>query len=227
MSSLHSTQEFTFDIDVEVDGGTLVIVASFTLQAIGVNPAQTLADISTSLSSTLSNYSGNFEAIASSFGSAFTSASELFERIAQSDKIRLALNANIDVDARLEMSFDSFQLSTSINELSASFTGSIWDEFDVSIGGVSINVTPFIQLYLEVENTAVPFDVVQNHSALSEFSFGGNFFGLVVVSVPGIPAAISLRALSQDITNTSSLEFELRLDIDLVPIKDSMYSIFS
>jgi hypothetical protein len=221
MSPLHLTQEFTFDIKVEVNGGALVIIASFTLQAIGVNPAQTLADISTSLSTTLSNSSGDFESIASSFGSAFDSAAELFAEIAQSDKIHLSLNANINVDARLELSFDSFQLSTSVNKLDASFTGSISDEFVLSIGNVSINVTPFVQLYLEVKNTAVPFDVVQNPSALSELSFGGNFIGLVVVRIPELPFAISLRALSQDITNTSSLEFELRLDIDLVPIKDS------
>jgi hypothetical protein len=117
------------------------------------------------------------------------------------------------------LSLDFFQLTTTVNRLDASFTGSISDEFVATVGGVSINVAPFIQLYLEVENTAVPFDVILNPSALSELSFGGNFTGLVVMSVPEIPASVSLQALSPDIVNCG-LVFELGLDIDLVPIED-------
>ena len=201
----------------------LVIVADFKLHALGVNPAQTLSDVSSALSQCLSATSGKFEEIASSFGSMFDSASEFLAGIAQSEKIQLSLNARIDFEVRLDLSVETVQLTSSINELNASFIALISDSYGVSIQDFNIDVTPSLQLRLQTENTATPFDLLQNPSALRELSFGGDFMGLVVVSIPKVPAEISLRALSQDITKASSLEFDLSLDIDLVPIKDSEY----
>jgi hypothetical protein len=209
------------DVNVDIVGSALVLSARFKLNVADVNPANTLSGVANSLKTTLLQSSADFQAYTSSFGSTFSSASEFLSDIAQSDKINLALNASIDIDARLDLSLDNVQLITLVNELKASFTGSMTDEYHVTIGGFEIFVTPYVQLHLQAENTDCPFDVVNNSNALSEFSFGGDFAGLVVVRMDGIPAAISLSASSEDITSADSLIFELRLDIDLLPIKNS------
>jgi hypothetical protein len=136
----------------------------------------------------------------------------------------MSLNANINVEVRLDLSLEKVQMTSSVKELSSSFVASISDSYDISIQDLSFHVTPRVELHLQTKNTATPFDLLQNPSALNEFSFGGSFVGLVVVGMEGVPVEISLRALSQDITNTSSLQFDLSLDIDLVPIKDGEYN---
>lgn len=201
-----------------------MLVAGFKLHAHGVNPAHTLSDISGALSRCLSGTSGKFEDIAKSFGNVFNSASDLLGDVAQSEKIHLSLNANIDIEVRLDLSLAEVQLTSTIKELSASFVASISDSYDISIEDFSFHVEPHVELHLQTENTATPFDLFQNPSDLTELSFGGYFSGLVLVGMEGVPVEISVRALSQDITNTSSLEFDLSLDLDLVPIKDGEYN---
>ena len=217
-------QEFTFDINVEVADGALIIKASFEMHAEGVNPAQTLSDVSTSLNELLSDSGNEFQSIASAFGPIFDSSAELFTSIAESDKITLLLNANLKVDVELSLSLDAIELSTSIKELDMAFMASITDTFDIAIGDSNVHVTPTVQLRLQAQNTALPFDVVQNPSALSEYSFSGDFEGTVVVGMDGVPAEISMRAYSPYLTQIDSLEFEVRLDINLVPIRASKCS---
>ena len=211
-----------FDLFVDVVDGTLVIAATFQLNAEGVNPAQTLSDISTSLSGLLAESGDQFESIASSFGGAFDSAAELFAGIAESDRITLLLNANLSAEVRLELSFEAIAFSTAIKELDMAFLARISDTFDVSIGDFGdLHITPSVQLRLQAENTATPFDVVQNPSAMKEFWFAGDFEGIINVAMDNVPAEISLRAYSPYLTNADNLEFEVRLDINLVPIQDS------
>ena len=89
-----------FDISVEVEDRTLVIDVTFELHAAGVNPLQTLGDISSSLSGLLSESGDQFGSIASTFGSTFDSAAELFNDIASDDRITLLLNADLATKVR-------------------------------------------------------------------------------------------------------------------------------
>ena len=197
--------------------GALILTASFEMHAEGVNPAQTLADVSTSLNSLLADSGDEFQSIASSF----ESSAELFASIADSNKITLLLDANLKAGVQLSLSFDAIDFSTSIDQLDMAFVASITDTFDIDVGGSNIQVAPTIQLRLQAQNTALPFDVVQTPSAVSEFSFSGDFEGIVVIGMDGVPAEISLRAYSPYLTQIDSLEFQVGLDIDLVPIRAS------
>ena len=221
---VYITQEFTFDINVEVADGALILTASFEMHAEGVNPAQTLADVSTSLNDLLLDSGDEFQSIASAFGPLFDSSADLFTSIAESDRITLLLNANLKADVQLSLSLDAIEFSTSIKELDMAFMASITDTFNIAIGDFNIHVTPTVQLRLQAQNAAIPFDVVQNPSAVSNFSFSGDFEGIVVVGIDGVPAEISLRAYSPYLTQIDSLEFQVRLDINLVPIRDSKCS---
>jgi hypothetical protein len=204
-----------------VEDGTLVIAVSFELHAIGVNPAQTLSDISTSLSDLLSDSGDQFTAITSSFGSAFDSAADLFTSIAEDDRITLLLNADLALEVRLALNFEAIQFSTTVSEMNMAFLARITDTFDIALGGFNIHVTPSVQLRLQAENTALPFDVVENPSALTQFQFSGDFEGVVTVGMDGVPAEISFRAYSPYLTNAEHLSFDVRLDINLLPIQTS------
>lgn len=170
-------QEFTYDHDIQFEDGTLIIIASFKLHATGVNPAQTVSDISRSLSGLLADSGDQFESIASSFGSSFDSVGELFTSIASDDRIFLSLNADLAAAARLELSFNAINVSTSIEEMSMSFLARIADTFVVNIGDFNMFVSPTIQLRLQAANTALPFDIVENPSALTQFQYSGDFEG--------------------------------------------------
>ena len=199
-----------------------MITGWFKLNAVGVNPANTLSDISTSLSGLLAKSGDQFESIASEFGSSFDSAAELFSSIAEDDRIILALNANLHAEVSLELSFSSLSFSTKINQLDMALLANITDTFDVTIGDFGdLHVNPSFQLRLQINNTATPFDVVQNPSALKEFWYMGDFDGIVNIAMDNIPAEISLRAYSPYLTRVDSLEFEVTLDINLLPIQES------
>jgi hypothetical protein len=169
----------------------------------------------------LSGSSARFNEVASTFGTAFSSASDFLARIAASDQIQLSLDANIDVDVQLDLSWParSVKLTTSVNDLRASISALISDELSISVAGLNVDVHPHIELNLFVENTATPFIITNGTSALSNFSFGGDFNGYVVVGLEGFPAELSLRAKSEDITNASSTVFEVQLEINLLLVK--------
>jgi hypothetical protein len=214
-------QGFVFDINVEVEDGALVIVAKFELHAIDVNPAQTLSDISTSLSNLLADSGNKFKSITDSLGSTFDSAADFFTSIAEDERITLLLNADLNVEARLALNFEAIQFSTKVKEMNMDFLAKITDTFDVELGNYAIHVTPSVQLRLQAENTALPFDVVQNPLAITQFDFSGDFEGIVLVGMDGFPAEISLRAYSPYLTRVDSIEFEVLLDIDLALMQTS------
>jgi hypothetical protein len=213
-------QEFVFEIFVDVVDGALVIDADFAINAQGVNPLQILGEVSSSIGGLLVGSGGKFNSIVSSFGSAFNSATQLFNSIATDERIALSLDANLNAKVRLELSFNDITFRTINNDLSMSLLARIKDTFDVNIGSFGeLHIIPSIQLQLQAENTATPFDMIQNPSALAECEFEG----IVTVNVDNIPMAISLIAHSTDLPNAAALDFEARLDIDLVPISDSEY----
>ena len=194
------------------------------LNAEGVNPLQTLSDISSALNGLLADSVEQFESIASSFGTTFESAAELFNGIAEDDRITLLLNAKLDVAARLELSNEEVSQSTMLNEAKTTLLAKMTDNFDVSIGGFGdVSIDPSIQLRLEVKNTATPFDLLEDQSGLGQISKTGYFQGIVNVGMDSVPTEISLRAYSPHLQDAASLEFDVRLDIDLVPIHDSEF----
>ena len=180
----------------------------------GVNPANTLSDISTSLSGLLADSGDQFVSIASEFGSAFESTEELFTSIA--DRITLSLNANFNVEASLELSVEAISFSTKINELKSDLLAVIVDAFDVTIVE-TLHITASVQLRLQAESTNSPLDP----STLEELLFSGDFEGVVNVALDYVPSEISLRAYSPFLTDAETLEFEAALDIDLLPIQES------
>ena len=135
-----------------------MIAAKFKLNAVGVNPSNTLSDISTSLSCLLADSGDQFQGIASEFGSAFDSAAELFTSIAEDERITLSLNANLDAEVGLELSFEAISFSTKINKLDMALLARISDTFDVPIGDFGdLHINPSVQLRLQINNTATPF----------------------------------------------------------------------
>lgn len=225
--SLIYSKEFVFDLEVDVIDGSLTVSAVFELNAEDVSPARLLNDVSASLSDLLTNSGTQFQSVVSTFESSFSSATELFTSIAENEKISLSLNANLNAHAMLELSFDAIEFSTIINKLDMAFLAKIYDTFDLAIGGFGdLHVTPAVQVRLQAENSAVPFDLVETPSALGEFQFSGDFNGNVNVNMDNIPAEIALSAYSPDITDLDSLDFDVRLDIDLRPIETSEYMSF-
>jgi hypothetical protein len=98
----------------------------------------------------------------------------------------------------------------------------ITDSFDIEVGGFGyLHVIPSVQLRLQVENLATPFDAVQNPSAFGDFWYAGDFKGSVNIGMDNVPADITLRAYSPYLLQADSLEFGVSLDVDLVPIRDS------
>jgi hypothetical protein len=225
---MNATQEFVFDFDVRAEDGSLVIYASFELKAEGIDPAQTLSDISTSLSVLLAGSSEQFKSVATSFGVSFNSAAELFASIAKDERITLLMNANINAEATLKLSFESISFATNFNDLNMALQAQITDSFDIEVGGFGyVHVTPSVQLRLQVENLATPFDAVQNPSAFEDFWYAGDFKGSVNIGMDNVPADITLRAYSPYLLQADSLEFGVSLDVDLVPIRDSECKPFS
>lgn len=221
------SKEFDFSLNVDVmEGGSLGVIAVFEVNAKEISPAQTLSDISSSLRAILTKSGDTLENIASSFGGGvFDSAAELFASIVGVDKIALLLNAKLNAEARLDLSFDSTTFSTNINELQMSLLASIEDEFNISIEGLGdVHIIPSVQLRLQAENIATPFDVTSNSSALGEFRFSGNFEGIMSVDIGTIPTVISLRAYSPHLSIADNVEFDVRLDIALTPIHESEYT---
>jgi hypothetical protein len=194
---------------------------------VGVNPIETLSEIASSLSNTLEALSGDFENIVGSFDDSFSSTADLLGMIAESDKILLLLDASIDFSVNADLTMGSLQVTSALTELRTSLHAYISDEFDFSVGGYGVSVAPSITVYLEAENKETPFDVFANPGGLTNFSFGGTFDGMVSVGVEGVPAQITMRASSDDITVLSAFDFELRLDIDLSPIKDIIISLLT
>ena len=202
------------------------MVARFTLDVAGVDPTQTLSEVAATLSSTLEDLAGDFKGLTEGFSSDFDEASDLMNQIASSDKIKLSLDATIDFSIALDMSLNSFDISSSVDSLKTSFRAKIVDQFDIQLGGLDLSVFPSLELFLEAENTATPFDVFNAiNGELSTYDFGGEFNSTILVSVQDVPAQVFARASSDNITDLTSIDFELGIDIDLQPIKDKLIKV--
>lgn len=208
-----------------MDNGELTIYVGFKLEAKNVDPLQTLQDVSSALNNSLSGFGSEFESITGSFGSGFSSAAELFDNITQSDKINLSMDANIDFAVSINLSLQSVQISALIHELSASFVAAISNDFRLPIDPFVLLISPNIVLQLEAENTAeLPFDVFDSPGQLRNFSYGGSFMGEIAVQVvDDMPAEVTLTAMLPDITNAPTIDFDVKLNIDLRPIKSQIF----
>jgi hypothetical protein len=134
---IDQVQGFSFDIDVDVsDSGSLSLDARFTLGAVGVNPIKTLSDIASRLSGELQGLSSSFEGLTSSLQSSFSNATALFSNIANSDRIQLLLDANIDLIVSL--SLPSFEVKATLEAFDASLTAVIGKVFVAIVAHISL-----------------------------------------------------------------------------------------
>ena len=161
----------------------------------------------TALNRTLQDLGEDFQGLTDSLSSGFDQASEVLDGI--SNKTQLSLDAAIDLNVGLNMSVDSFNIEVRLDELTGSFTAAVADDFRITTGPLSVAISPSLEVYLEAINTAVPFDLVSNSSELATFDFRGTFDASVNVGVEGVPAEILFIASSDDITNASSIDFEI------------------
>lgn len=222
-------QEFAFEIGIEVEDGALVVTVSFALQAARVNPASTFSDISTSVHGLLTNSSDQFESILSSFGSSFDSVGGLFTSI--TDRIALSLDANLNAEVKLVADLDvkfftpGIESFTTMNEMSMALIAEIITvPFNVIVSGYEIQVVPSVfQLRMSAENTALPFDVVESPLAFGDFTFSGDFEGIISIAMEDIPTDIVFKAYSPNLLESDSLDFGVGLDIDLSPLQQSEY----
>lgn len=162
------------------------------------------------------------------------------------------LNATIAIDASIALSSNSFDVTVDVTALSSSFTGRIDDRFVSEVAGYELTAEPTIKLSLQVDNTAVPFTLGEPDT-LTSWDFGGSLDTRVVVAVDGkcngnlptflvlsicdanscwcfvstvVPAAVTFEARLLDITNVSSVEYDVFVDINLRPINESKLKIF-
>ena len=204
------------------DGDKLSLSARFILAVSGVDPLSSLADAAKSLNATLQDVGGDFEGVVSPFLNAFSGAAGFLEEIASDDRLQMALDANIDFSVQLDLSLSALNVESELKELSSSLTVLAEETFHASAGSVAVTVTPAILLNLHATNKETPFDVFGNLSKLTSFDFGGSFDSRVSVSVAGVPAEVMFQAVLDDLTNASSIEFDVFVNINLYPIKQGV-----
>ena len=133
--SIDQVQGFFFDLDVDVpDFGPLSLGGQFTLDAVGVNPIQTLKGIASRLSNELQSLSIDFEGLISSLQSSISNASTLLSNIANLDRIQLLLDANIDLT--VSMSLPSFHVDATLTAFDASLSAVIGKVFIVIVASI-------------------------------------------------------------------------------------------
>ncbi len=210
---------------IETFSESIVLQVDFLLNLEGVNPLAAIKEAVSSINQTLQSAGGEFEAIASDFSNSLSSdvISGFLEKISTQDKVILALDAKIDFSVFVELSFKSPRVSSELRELSTALAINVHDEFSTELETLEINVKADLALLLNASNTAVPFNVLTNSSKLSQFDFDGSLNTRSVISVSGIPAAITLEASVPDLPslkNSSAVEFGIFLDINLFPIRE-------
>ena len=190
----------------------------------GVNPLQAIQDAANSLTQLLQSVGGDFDEIAGGFVDDLSS-NEFLDSIASSERLVLELDAAIDVSVFVEIDFNSPSVSveSELREFSTVLSVRVQDTFNVSVSEFNINVGAELQLLLSASNNAVPFDIFAEGSKLLDFGFGGSLDARAVVSVSDIPAAITLEASVPDLTNATSVDFGVFLDINLFPIRQRKY----
>ena len=97
------------------------------------------------------------------------------------------------------------------------------DNFMLPLGEFELAVSPLIEVSLEANNTAVPIDLIRSTnltSDLTAFDFGGTVNTQVGVGIDDLPVRMYFSASSDDITDLTSLDYTVGVDIDLDPIKE-------
>lgn len=257
--SLDTIQGCSFDLYVgQSESGSLSLDARITLGFTGVNPVQTLADIASGISSKLQSLSSDFEGLTNSLQSELGDVASLFADLSKSDKIKLLLNANIDLIVSL--SLPSFDVSATLEVFDTSLSAAIgkcllrqneyihplsvtyslnltctfsrintstnnWltaNKFSTQLGDKTLSFDPSIVLRLEAENTRTPIDLKENLSDITAFNFSGTFHAAVYIGVEDIPVGLYISASADDITTASSVDFEVAVDIDLLPLNATL-----
>jgi hypothetical protein len=207
-------------IDI-ADGGALSIMATFVVNVKGVSPALALQNAADSLNATLQSVGLEFQGVANGFVDGFSNAADFLAQITETNRLTLALDAAIDVTVAIALSTSGFAVSSELRALSSALSVRVEESFETNVGGFAVAVAPAIELILTAENTAVPFDLFEG-SGLATFDFGGSLDCRVVVTVEGVPAAVTFEAAVPDITNaTATVDFDVFVDIDLYPIRES------
>ena len=130
------------------------------------------------------------------------------------------MDAAIDLSVSLDLSLNSgFGASSNLTTLSSSLTVLIDETFSTSIstsaGEIGVSVAPEVVLSLSAVNNQVPFDIFNSGglSKLSSFDFTGAFFAQVAVEVDGVPAQVTFQTALDDLTNASSIQFGVFIDM--------------
>jgi hypothetical protein len=122
--SIDNIQGVSFDLDVgESESGSLSLDVRLEFDFVGVNPAQTLLDISMGIGNKLNGLSSDFEGLTTSLRSNFDDAADLLSAIANSDRIELLLDAKIVLAVSLSLS--SFDVSATLEAFDTSLIASI------------------------------------------------------------------------------------------------------
>lgn len=222
IGSTYTLQGLDFDLKIETSN-SIVLQVDFLLNLEGVDPFVAIQDAVSSINQTLQSAGGEFHAVAGDFVDDLSTdgIKGFLQQI--SENVKLALDAKIDLSVFVELSFDSSPtVSSELRELSTALAIRVQDEFSSTSENIGINITAELALLLNARNNAVPFNVLNNSSKLSQFDFQGSLETRSIISVSGIPAAITLEASVPELTaldNSSSVQFEIFLDIDLRPIR--------
>lgn len=141
----------------------------------------------------------------------------------------------MELDAAIDFSVEAslangatFQVSSVIRELSSALKVTLGVNDSLSINGslndLALVASPQLTLELSTANEATPFDVfgVDGISKLTDFTFAGSFYGTCLVSVGDLPVDIIFDVSAPDLTNASSVDFDLSIDLNLVPVKDDI-----
>lgn len=101
------------------------------------------------------------------------------------------------------------------------------EDFSISLGGTNLSVRPIISLDLKAANTRLPINLISDFNHTTEVAFSGAFDAGLTIGVEGIPINLYVSASSDDITNSSGIDFHLGLDIDLFPVRDKIVDLLT
>ncbi len=122
--SIDNIQGFSLDLDVgESESGSLSLDVRLVLDFVGVNPAQTLLDIASGIRDKLYSLSSDVEGLTNSLQSDFDEAAELLSAIANSERIKLLLDAKIVL--AVSLSLPSFDIGATLEAFDTSLTAAI------------------------------------------------------------------------------------------------------
>ena len=101
------------------------------------------------------------------------------------------------------------------------------EDFSILLGGTNLSVRPVLSLDLKAANTRLPINLISNYNHTTEVAFSGTFNAGLTIGVGGIPINLYVSASSNDITNSSGIDFHVGLDIDLFPVRDKIVDLLT